>query len=147
MDQDPKPVRKMSDIGSRRTLDLRSANTKKTTAKPVKSPAPVKSQPRPASASTRAQSNSGRQQRPVASPARATAASGMRPSSQRQTATNSQPGSQQKAQVVSQQATQAPSTVPKKGNGWKIILQFVIGLVVILGVAVSIVALYVKYYQ
>jgi hypothetical protein len=33
------------------------------------------------------------------------------------------------------------------GGAWKIVLQFVIGLAVIAGVAAAIVALYIKYYQ
>jgi hypothetical protein len=35
----------------------------------------------------------------------------------------------------------------KKGGGWKVVLQFVIGLAVIAGVAAAIVWLYIKYYQ
>ena len=51
---------------------------------------------------------------------------------------------------------QAPAEKPAKprrerrrrsGNGWRVVLQFVVGLLVIAGVAAAIVALYVKYYQ
>jgi hypothetical protein len=35
----------------------------------------------------------------------------------------------------------------RKGGTWKVVLQFVIGLLVIAGVAAAIVALYVRYYQ
>jgi len=43
-----------------------------------------------------------------------------------------------------QQVRKAPA---KSGGGWKIVLQFVVGLLVIVGVAASIVFLYIKYYQ
>jgi hypothetical protein len=36
---------------------------------------------------------------------------------------------------------------PRKTAGWKVALQFVVGLLVIVGVAAAIVALYVRYYQ
>jgi hypothetical protein len=35
----------------------------------------------------------------------------------------------------------------RRGGGWKIVLQFVLGLLVIVGVASAIVILYVRYYQ
>ena len=35
----------------------------------------------------------------------------------------------------------------KSGGGWKVVLQFVVGLLVIVGVAAAIVFLYIKYYQ
>jgi hypothetical protein len=47
--------------------------------------------------------------------------------------------------VVAQTAAPTAAT-PKTGGGWKIILQFVIGLIVIAAVAATIVWLYYKYY-
>jgi hypothetical protein len=42
------------------------------------------------------------------------------------------------------QSNNAPA---KSGGGWKVVLQFVVGLLVIVGVAAAIVFLYIKYYQ
>jgi len=42
---------------------------------------------------------------------------------------------------------QAKPASAKRGGGWKVALQFVIGLLVIVGVAAAIVLLYIKYYQ
>ena len=41
----------------------------------------------------------------------------------------------------------APVRTKRGGGGWKVVLQFVIGLLVIAGVAAAIVWLYIKYYQ
>ena len=43
--------------------------------------------------------------------------------------------------------SQAKPASAKRGGGWKVVLQFVIGLLVIVGVAAAIVMLYIKYYQ
>jgi hypothetical protein len=43
------------------------------------------------------------------------------------------------------QTPQAPAK-PRKG-GWRVVLQFIVGLLVIIGVAAAIVALYIRYYQ
>jgi hypothetical protein len=43
-----------------------------------------------------------------------------------------------------------PAPAPKRakrGGGWKIVVQFIVGLAVIAGVAAAIVWLYIKYYQ
>jgi hypothetical protein len=40
-----------------------------------------------------------------------------------------------------------PQPVRAKRGGWKIVLQFVVGLAVIASVAAAIVWLYIKYYQ
>jgi hypothetical protein len=51
----------------------------------------------------------------------------------------------------SQEEMVAPARAPKRrrksGGTWKVVLQFVIGLGVIAGVATAIVVLYLRYYQ
>lgn len=42
---------------------------------------------------------------------------------------------------------QSAERAPKKGGAWKVVLQFVVGLAVIAGVAAAIVMLYIRYYQ
>jgi len=54
---------------------------------------------------------------------------------------DARPAAYQQAQAQTQAAP------AKKGGGWKVALQFVIGLLVIAGVAAAIVYLYIKYYQ
>jgi cytoskeletal protein RodZ len=59
---------------------------------------------------------------------------------------------QQQEQLIPQkQKKQKPPKQPKPsregGGAWKVVLQFVVGLLVIAGVAAAIVALYIKYYQ
>jgi hypothetical protein len=57
---------------------------------------------------------------------------------------------QQQAQVVQAPApAPATQTAGSKGKrrGWLVLLQFVIGLLIIVGVAAAIVMLYMKYYQ
>jgi hypothetical protein len=60
---------------------------------------------------------------------------------------------QQQEQLIPQkkQKKQKPPKQPKPpregGSAWKVVLQFVVGLLVIAGVAAAIVALYIKYYQ
>jgi hypothetical protein len=39
------------------------------------------------------------------------------------------------------------STASRQGGGWRVAVQFIVGLLVIVGVAAAIVALYVRYYQ
>jgi hypothetical protein len=46
-----------------------------------------------------------------------------------------------------QQRDEREAPMPRKTAGWKVALQFVVGLLVIVGVAAAIVALYVRYYQ
>jgi hypothetical protein len=46
----------------------------------------------------------------------------------------------------SQQPPQ-PKPVRKRGGAWRVVLQFIVGLLVIVGVAAAIVLLYVRYYQ
>jgi hypothetical protein len=46
-----------------------------------------------------------------------------------------------------QQRAEADEPMPRKTAAWKVVLQFVVGLIVIVGVAAAIVALYVRYYQ
>lgn len=141
MDQDPKPVRRMSDIGPRKTLDLRNSNTNAPVnnqvqapqqPRPAQKPAPVAPAPRPA-------------QRPVRPVAPVAAASVARQQQPAQGQRPQQSASNQRQQQPAQTQQQKPAK--KKGNGWKIALQFIIGLLVIVGVAAAIVALYVKYYQ
>ncbi len=86
------------------------------------------------------------QQRPMAAPARP-----MRPAPQQQY----QPASQQQRPMRQQalqpeyapREQQAPARTKKRGGGWKVVLQFVVGLAVIAAVAAAIVWLYIKYYQ
>jgi hypothetical protein len=56
--------------------------------------------------------------------------------------------------MAAQGYEEQPQTKPKRqkrqrrgGGGWRVVLQFVIGLLVIAGVAAAIVALYIRYYQ
>jgi hypothetical protein len=52
-----------------------------------------------------------------------------------------------KPQVANTQDAQVPRDAPKKRDGgWKVVLQFIIGLLVIIAVATAIVLLYKKYY-
>jgi hypothetical protein len=47
-------------------------------------------------------------------------------------------------------AAPAPAAKPKRARmsgGWRTVLQFVIGLLVIAGVAAAVIALYLRYYQ
>lgn len=119
MDQEPKPVKRMSDIGRpRRPLDLRApASIEPAAPAPVRRLAPS----RPAAPA---------QARPAATPLRPTAAP--RP------AASARPAAQTPSPV-----TAAPA---KKGGAWKTVLQFIIGAVIIVLVAFSIVVLYIKYY-
>lgn len=113
MDQNPRPVKRMSDIGGpRRPLDLRAAARPETAA-------PVAPATRPLAS------------RPVAAPVRPTAAP---------LPEASRPAPAQPAQPVRQEAP------AKTGGAWKTVLQFIIGVIIILLVAFSIVVLYVKYY-
>ena len=101
----------MSDIGPRRTLDLRQPQSgQPIVAQPLAQPIPA-SQPVPAPRPV--------QPRPV------------------QPATMAQPA----------QAPAEKRAKQRKSGGWRVAMQFVIGLLVIIGVAAAIVALYVKYYQ
>ena len=45
------------------------------------------------------------------------------------------------------QRSEAPQPAAAKGGGWRVLLQFVVGILVIAGVAAAIVALYIRYYQ
>ena len=57
-------------------------------------------------------------------------------------------GQMQPAQGRSAQPQAAPTdAAPAKRGGWRVVVQFVVGLLVIVGVAAAIVALYVRYYQ
>jgi hypothetical protein len=108
VDQKPRPIKRMSDIGGpRRPLDLRNPTRPEmaapTAAAVRPSTAPLK--PTPA---------------PIRPPAR-----------------NTQAQAQQPAR---------PEAPAQKGGAWKTILQFIIGVVIIVLVAFSIVVLYVKYY-
>lgn len=40
-----------------------------------------------------------------------------------------------------------PAQPQRRGGGWRVVVQFIVGLLVIVGVAAAIVALYVRYYQ
>jgi hypothetical protein len=53
-----------------------------------------------------------------------------------------QPQRQQRPVV----AKSAPKTAKRRGGGWWVALQFIIGILVIAGVAAAIVFLYVRYY-
>ena len=67
-------------------------------------------------------------------------------SRQQMSATHS--GGRQHRQVQSEQVYhESAQTQSRKGSGWKIVLQFVLGLAVIVVVAAAIVWLYVRYYQ
>jgi hypothetical protein len=83
---------------------------------------------RPAAAPSRPQPMAGAQQRPVA----------QRPAPQ--------PAPMRQApQAQPQDAVR--SSKRRGGGAWRVVLQFVIGLLVIAGVAAAIVALYIRYYQ
>ncbi|MDB5179037.1 MAG: hypothetical protein JWN01_980 [Patescibacteria group bacterium] len=49
--------------------------------------------------------------------------------------------------AAQQPAQSQPQASSRRGGGWRVVAQFVIGLLVIIGVAAAIVALYVRYYQ
>ena len=89
---------------------------------PVGAQRPVAAAPRPAPRVAPAQAYS-------QPPARPAAAAAPQSTSRRQ-------------QPVQQQV----AAVPRKGGGWKVVLQFALGLLVIAAVAGTIVYLYVKYY-
>ena len=65
------------------------------------------------------------------------------PIRQQQQPVDARPAAYQQTQPQSQ-PTAAPA---KKSSKWMVVLQFVIGLLVIAGVAAAIVYLYIKYYQ
>jgi hypothetical protein len=54
---------------------------------------------------------------------------------------------QQQAAPAAPQQRQASRPRKRKGSVWGVVLQFIIGLLVIAGVAAAIVALYIRYYQ
>lgn len=58
-----------------------------------------------------------------------------------------QPGSRRPAPALQADEPVAQAAPAPRGSGWKIVLQFVIGLVVIAVVAGAIVYLYIKYYS
>lgn len=68
------------------------------------------------------------------------------PSRQQMAATQPAEHPQRGHQPRAQQLPAAPER-RRKGGRWKVVLQFVLGLVVIAVVALAIVALYVRYYQ
>lgn len=55
--------------------------------------------------------------------------------------------SQAQPQPQPQAAAQQPKPERSGGGAWRVVLQFVVGLAVIAGVAAAIVALYIRYYQ
>lgn len=55
-------------------------------------------------------------------------------------------GPDQYQQPAPEQSQRKPKRA-KKGGGWRVVLQFVIGLLVIAAVASAIVVLYIRYYQ
>jgi hypothetical protein len=61
-----------------------------------------------------------------------------------------QPDPRQQRPQEAPEPQRRPRPAKKRGggsSGWKVFLQFVVGLLVIAGVAAAIVALYIRYYQ
>jgi hypothetical protein len=52
-----------------------------------------------------------------------------------------------RGQAMARPAQERAPRPARKSKGWQVVLQFVVGLVVIVGVAAAIVALYIKYYK
>jgi|GEM_PF-1791242 len=98
--------------------------------------------PRPSAIGQRPAIGVQRQAAPVARPA------GSRPAGPRQAAVAAAYQAPTRAQLAATQPQRAGRVAPPKRRrgGWKVVLQFVVGLIVIAVVAVTIVALYLKFY-
>ncbi len=97
-----------------------------------------------------------RPQQPMARPA-----SAARPMAPMQPAQRPRPAGagqmpQQRSMPMQRAGAQKPAAAlpmddsfvdPKRTSGWKVALQFIVGILVIVGVAAAVVALYIKYYQ
>ena len=126
----------MNDMGPRRGMDGFARPTR-----PAGAPQPQPRQAAPAPAQARMRPVlPQRPMQPAQRPMPAQRPAGAYPAQQRDM-------SQQQAQSSASQLRQARA--PKRGgsSGWKVFLQFVVGLLVIAGVAAAIVALYIRYYQ
>lgn len=132
-----KPVRRMSDLGPRRSMDMGRRAPQRPVAAPDPAPAPqapVQPQPQPRPVV-----------RPQAAPARRPAP---QPQPQPQPAARPRPAAPRHQALADEPvpAASAP-TASKARGGWWTALQFIIGLLVIVGVAAAIIALYMRYYQ
>ncbi len=142
---DPKSKpRPMSDLGPRRSMDMR-----RHTAAPVaaRTEAPERPAHKPAARPAHrplGQAVARPEPRPAARPIE-------RPEPRpepRQSAPTSRPVARVEAPApleIDTRELSAPAA--PRTSAWKIVLQFIVGLLVIAGVATAIVALYVKYYQ
>jgi len=131
------PTRRMSDIGPRRSMDMRRRPVQPVNGQPPAAAQPqTMGQPRVRPAGMR----------PVTAQPMRQPEPTVRPPMERPYSPQSQPPAP---------APEAPSPmaapVPQRASGarraWLVVLQFVIGLLVIVGVAAAIVALYLRYYQ
>ena len=132
----PKPTRKMTDMGPRRMDGFvraprpPGAQPEQRTANPASS---TSQRPRPLTPQSPP-----RQPAPQQSPPRS-----VLPSRPMQPAVNQ---TVRAAQPVSELSNPSGKAGASKGNSWNVILQFAIGLLVIGAVATAIVLLYTKYY-
>jgi hypothetical protein len=130
---DSRPTRRMDDMGPRRGMDgfarpQRPAGAPQPGARPQPQPRPVAPQ------------------RPVptrpAQPQRPVAPQSYQDPYERQRAPEPRPEARPAAKPPKQRKQRGEG-----GGGWRVVLQFLVGLLVIAGVAAAIVALYIRYYQ